>query len=302
MKTVAIYNEINPYAAQWLHSLSDAGMIALGKVVSTPVQELNPDDITTPQFHAFAGIGIWSYALRRAGVPDDANVWTGSCPCQPWSSAGRGGGAEDPRHLWPAWFRLIREHRPAVIFGEQVASPSGRAWLDAVSADLEALGYAVGSADLCAASVGAPHIRQRLFFVAYADGERREDVRVLSREAQERRIEADIPEASGSRCAHRVGNTDGGRLGGLRREEPVAEDQGRDEANSNDATTAGYTRGFWYPPEWVGCADGKTRPLEPGTQPMVDGNPELVEQLRAYGNAIVGELAAEFASVALSVL
>ena len=47
-------------------------------------------------------------------------VWTGSCPCQPFSSAGLRAGSDDPRHLWPAWFRLIRECRPDTVFGEQV--------------------------------------------------------------------------------------------------------------------------------------------------------------------------------------
>ena len=70
--------------------------------------------------------------------------------------------------------RLIAESGPAVVFGEQVASKDGRQWLAGVRADLETLGYGVGAADLCAAGVGAPHIRQRLFWVADAgDAERR---------------------------------------------------------------------------------------------------------------------------------
>ena len=88
-------------------------------------------------------------------------------PRQPFSVAGKKGGHEDERHLWPVWFDLIRERRPPVVFGEQVASRDGLDWLDAVQADLEAANYAVGALDLCAAGVGAPHIRQRVFFVAY---------------------------------------------------------------------------------------------------------------------------------------
>ena len=103
----------------------------------------------------------WPYALRLAGWPDDRNVWTGSCPCQPLSSAGQRKGHADERHLWPAFYSLIAECRPAIVFGEQVASKDGREWLAGVRADLEALGYACGAADLCAAGAGAPHIRQR---------------------------------------------------------------------------------------------------------------------------------------------
>lgn len=114
----------------------------------------------------FAGIAGWSRALSLAGWPSIRPVWTGSCPCQPLSVAGLGKGAGDERHLWPEFARLICECEPSTIFGEQVASKLGREWLDGISLDLEAMGYAVGAADLCAASVGAPHIRQRLWWVA----------------------------------------------------------------------------------------------------------------------------------------
>ena len=114
----------------------------------------------------FAGLGGWSYALRLAGWADDRPVWTGSCPCQPFSQAGRGGGVADERHLWPHFFYLIRECRPGRLFGEQVSSPDGLAWFDLVQSDLEGAGYAAAALDICAASVGAPHIRQRLYWMA----------------------------------------------------------------------------------------------------------------------------------------
>ena len=124
---------------------------------------MRPDDLAGyRQCHFFAGIGVWSHALRLADWPDDRPVWTGSCPCQPFSAAGARKGSDDHRHLWPEFARLIGERRPSVVFGEQVASKDGRAWLHAVRSDLEGMGYAVGAADLCAAGVGAPHIRQRL--------------------------------------------------------------------------------------------------------------------------------------------
>src|SRR5690242_446719 len=167
------YNENDRFAAAWLRELIKAGHIAPGEVDERSIQEVRPEDLQGfTQCHFFAGIGGWSYALRLAGWPDDRPVWTGSCPCQPFSSAGKRGGFSDDRHLWPDWVRLIRECRPPVIFGEQVASPDGLAWLDLVSADLEGAGYAVGAADLCAAGVGAPHIRQRLYFVAVAEEQR----------------------------------------------------------------------------------------------------------------------------------
>jgi DNA (cytosine-5)-methyltransferase 1 len=165
----AYYNEIDPYCAQWLRNLISRGLIAPGDVDERDIRDVRPDDLRGyTQCHWFAGVAGWSAALRGAGWPDDRPVWTGSCPCQPFSAAGQGGGFADERHLWPAFFHLIDECRPSVVLGEQVASKDGLAWLDLVQADLEGADYAVGAVDLCAAGVGAPHIRQRLWWVADA--------------------------------------------------------------------------------------------------------------------------------------
>lgn len=168
----AYYNENNPYAAQWLRNLISAGVIAAGDVDYRSIDDVSAGDISGyTQCHFFAGAGGWSYALRLAGWPDAEPVWTGSCPCQPWSKTGRRGGAGDHRHKWPAWFRLISECRPATIFGEQVAG--AWVWIDGVFADLENIGYACGAADLPAACVGAVQDRPRLWFLAHAEGQRR---------------------------------------------------------------------------------------------------------------------------------
>jgi DNA (cytosine-5)-methyltransferase 1 len=166
----AYYNEIDPYAAQWLRNLIVANLIAPGDVDERSIVDVRPDDLKGyGQCHFFAGIGGWSYALRIAGWPDDKPVWTGSCPCQPLSVAGQRKGHADERHLWPAFYRLIAERSPSIVFGEQVASKDGREWLAGIRADLEGLGYACGAADLCAAGVGAPHIRQRIYWLADSD-------------------------------------------------------------------------------------------------------------------------------------
>lgn len=166
----AYYNEIDEGAAAWLQNLIDAGLIAPGVIDTRSIEDVTPNDLKGfKQVHFFAGIGVWSYSLRLAGWPDDKPVWTGSCPCQPFSSAGKRKGLADKRHLWPEFFRLIRECRPGVVFGEQVASKDGLQWFDAVQTDLESADYAAAAIDLCAAGFGAPHIRQRLFWVANAD-------------------------------------------------------------------------------------------------------------------------------------
>jgi DNA (cytosine-5)-methyltransferase 1 len=163
----AYYNEIDPFAAQWLRNLIAAGYVAPGDVDERSIVDVRPDDLRGyTQAHFFAGIGGWSYALRLAGWPDDRPVWTGSCPCQPFSIAGKAAGFRDARHLWPEWHRLIGECRPAICFGEQVASKDGVIWAGRVAEDMEIAGYAFGTCILPASSVGAPHQRDRFFFIA----------------------------------------------------------------------------------------------------------------------------------------
>lgn len=248
------YNEIDPHAAQWLRNLIAVGLIADGDVDERSIEDVRPADLAGyTQCHFFAGIGGWAYALDLAGWPRDRPVWTGSCPCQPFSAAGAGNGFDDQRHLWPAWFHLIRECSPAIVFGEQVASSLALGWLDLVSADLEGAGYAVGAADLCAAGIGAPHVRQRLFWLADADH-------------------------AGSQ-----GHRQPGREHGATRREAAP----RHPAASGMA-------------EWIADRQGGLRPIEPGTRPLAHGVPGRVGRLRAYGNAIVPQVAAAFVMAAMT--
>ena len=167
------YNEHDPKAAAWLRELIRAGEIPPGEVDERSIVDVKPNELSTYiQCHFFAGIGGWAVALKLAGWPDTEPVWTGSCPCQPFSVAGSGLGEKDARHLWPVFAGLIRAAKPPVVFGEQVASKAGREWLAGVFADLEGMDYQRAAADLCAAGVGAPHIRQRLYWVANANGAR----------------------------------------------------------------------------------------------------------------------------------
>lgn len=167
----AYYNEIEPYKAQWLRQLIEQGDIAPGEVDERDIREVQPADLRGfSQCHFFAGVGGWSVALRMVGWPDDRPVWTGSCPCQPWSEAGRREGFTDERHLWPDWFRLIAKLQPDIIFGEQVPESIKLGWLDEVALDLESQDYAIGPAILSACVVEARQERERLWFVARANG------------------------------------------------------------------------------------------------------------------------------------
>lgn len=174
MTHLAYYNEIDPYAAQWLRNLIAAGHIMPGDVDERSIEDIKPYElIGYTQCHFFAGLGAWSLSLRRAGWPDSRPVWTGSCPCQPFSTAGKGAGFDDERHLWPSFWHLVSECKPAEILGEQVASKAVEPWIDLVHADMESLGYAFGCIPFPSAGVGAPHIRDRAYWVADSAGNRR---------------------------------------------------------------------------------------------------------------------------------
>jgi len=170
MNGLAYYNEIDPFAAQWLRNLIAAGHIAPGVVDTRSIEDVSPNELKKyTQCHFFAGIGVWSVALRRSGWPDNRPVWTGSCPCQPFSAAGKSAGFSDERHLWPAFHWLISQCRPSTVYGEQVASKSVEPWIDLVQTDLEALDYAFGCVPFPSAGVGAPHIRDRTYWAGHTD-------------------------------------------------------------------------------------------------------------------------------------
>lgn len=317
----AYYNEIDQYAAEWLRNLIYAGHIAPGDIDTRSIEDVHPDDLRGyTQCHFFAGIGVWSYALRQAGWPDDRPVWTGSCPCQPFSAAGKRKGTLDERHLWPAWFHLIEQCRPPVVFGEQVASKDGLAWLDLVQDDLEGTGYAFGAVDTCAAGFGAPHIRQRLYWAAYADdagleGRRRADERAIERAVGAGGVAGGLADADGRQLAgqsilrgvERDGQNarrsegsgsapacrdHGGvdHANGERRDRQHAllrtEETGRDAGDIPEAPRTGDigrprpANGFWRDADWLFCRDGRWRPVEPGTFPLADGSAGRMGRVR----------------------
>lgn len=202
----AYYNEFDPKAAAWLRELIKEGLIADGEVDERSIADVDAGDLVGfTQCHFFAGIGGWSLALRQAGWPDNRPVWTGSCPCQPFSVAGKGKGTDDERHLSPEFCRLIGDGKPATVFGEQVASKAGRAWLAALRAEVEELGYGVGAADLCAAGVDAPHIRQRLWFRA----ERLADTGIAGSQGRDGEIVDESGRQEPTRYSRPCGSVDG---------------------------------------------------------------------------------------------
>lgn len=349
MSAAAYYNEIDPFAAQWLRNLIAAGHIAPGEVDERSIEDVTPDDLRGfTQCHFFAGIGVWSHSLHLAGWPDDKPIWTGSCPCQPFSAAGKGDGFADERHLWPHFFHLISERRPQHVFGEQVASGNANTWFDLVQADMEGVGYAFGLVPFTSAGVGAPHIRERAYWVAESAGEQCQ--KLLPGLAQGVSAEGSrSPAKSTGLCS--VGSLDNTNKPGLERHfrddstagwerttgpaaAPGVHDgmanttgqlhhqcndganergrQGDTEQNrmGGEPVRALEVNGFWRDADWLFCRDGKWRPVEPGTFPLVDGaaarlgrvepgvarvaSSNRVGRLKGYGNAINAQAAAAF--------
>jgi DNA (cytosine-5)-methyltransferase 1 len=317
----AYYNEHDRQKAAWLRHLIEEGEIAAGVVDDRPIQAVQPEDLHGfAQCHFFAGIGLWSLCFRRAGWDDDRPVWSGSCPCGPFSRAGKQRGFDDPRHLWPEWLRLIEVGRPGVLFGEQ--SEDADEWLDLVQADMEGRGYAFGPVDIPAAGFRGAHRRQRFGFVADADNAEWWSARAPWHDgdwpatgrvkghghAGERGALVGMGDAGGDRSAahtrdhgqvRRVQETQrqpkhGPALPGGSGASDVLGHPGG--AGLPDAELGIVRRSGWWPegraaeqpgdPDWLLCRDSRWRPVESGTCPLVDESPARMGRLRGYGDAI----------------
>ncbi len=330
----AYYNEIDHAAAHVLRAQIDAGVIAPGIVDTRSIKDVSPDDLKDfTQVHFFAGGGLWSVAARLAGWPDERPLWTGSCPCQPFSVAGKGAGADDPRHLWPDFFRLIRARRPALVVGEQVAGKAGYGWFDGVAADLESENYAARAVDIPACAVDAPHIRSRLYWCAVAgseigqrspgfceDGPQQDGAIAANGNGRAISLEhgASIGRGEGRpepelRCGRGAAadpdaqialgdglhaDANGGGCAG-REEDEIGQEVERAVAERDLPRITGT---HWSDAEWIICHDGKARRAKPGLRLLVDGVPGRVDLWRIGGNAIVPQIAAEVLASLMDVL
>lgn len=273
------YNEWDKSAADWLRQLIKAGLIPPGDVDERSITEVKAHELTDyTQCHFFAGIGGWPFAFAIAGISEGSIADTGSCPCQPFSGTGKKMGFADPRHLWPAFRRIINRRGARAVYGEQVASGLGREWLARVFSDLEIMGYACEGADLCSAGVGSPNIRQRLYWAGERGGVENSPF-IRHERSRETRQRGGRPSDASSAC--RVGYADHAR-----REGRLIRWNG-----GYECTTGSPMLGMWSDAELIRCRDEKWRRIEPGSFPLAYGVPSrvgpLLTELRKLGRGSV---------------
>lgn len=119
-----------------------------------------------PNAISYHDITKTDFTIHRGTI----DILTGGFPCQPYSTAGKRKGKEDERHLWPEMLRAIREIQPRYIVGENVRGLTdwnGGLVFDEVQIDLETEGFEVLPFLLPAAGKNAPHLRERIWFVAF---------------------------------------------------------------------------------------------------------------------------------------
>tara|TARA_R110002126_G_scaffold66582_2_gene169208 strand:- start:1053 stop:1931 length:879 start_codon:yes stop_codon:yes gene_type:complete len=213
------------------------------------------------------------------------SVLTGGFPCQPYSLAGRRKGKDDERHLWPQMCRAIREIKPRWVVGENVYGLVN--WNEGlvfheVQVDLEAAGYEVFPYVLPAASVGAPHKRERIWFIAHSKSKGTRQQSQKNTRKQNGRFDNISPFWSFTNASNQ----------GLQGQPHKGEDRGAEGEWSNDGrrNATRIFRSTWeeFPTEPPLCNgnDGFPQKLDGITFPKWRN-----QSIMAGGNAIVPQLA-----------
>jgi DNA (cytosine-5)-methyltransferase 1 len=239
---------------------------------------------------------------------DHVDVIAGGYPCQPFSNAGKRKGKEDPRHLWPYVFDAIREIRPRYALMENVRGHLTLGFGD-VLADLASCGYSAEWQIIPASSVGAPHRRDRLFFVAYPDGERSHRTEIYADEAGKSSLsnapgcgqtmaDSDDPRGRASerslereRSSSLVNRDDS--LDGLSGRGAVLahSDGGRLEERKSETESAEVFSVRSESGRAVTDIGGHSWQTEPDVGRVAHGIPARVDRLRGLGNAVVPQVA-----------
>jgi DNA (cytosine-5)-methyltransferase 1 len=213
---------------------------------------------------------IWSDVRTFSGTElvGSVDMVTAGYPCQPFSMAGKLAGKKDKRHLWPHIRRIIEEVRPTFCFLENVENHLRTGFIE-VYEQLWAMGYDVEAGIFSAEEIGAPHVRRRMFALAYSDEIRRERVR----------------------DAERWGESNRFRLSCVANSYSLNVWDESERWQQEEATKSGADR-IWPPgpnEDWSKVEVG----LEPAVRRVADGIPHRVDRLSSLGNAVVPLVAAK---------
>jgi DNA (cytosine-5)-methyltransferase 1 len=198
--------------------------------------------------------------LREDGI-GSIDVICGGFPCQPFSQAGKRLAEKDVRHLWPEYFRIIKECRPSWVIGENVIGLINLG-LDSVLNDLESIGYATRTFDIPACAVGAPHYRRRVWIIADATSGRRaggfngyaKSIDVISCSENLADSYCQVPQGWGG------GNNE----------------EGQKESSRYARLACGEPESTWE--------------IEPNVGRVANGVPSRVDRIKALGNAVVPQI------------
>ena len=220
-------------------------------------------------------------SLTADDLPARPDIICGGYPCQPFSVAGKQRGKEDDRHLWPEMFRLIKECRPAWVIGENVAGHINMG-LDDVLSDLEGAGYETQPFVIPACGLNAPHKRERVWVVGYAEHDGSSEspfVREFGKTgagSQERPEQAVQPERAGRPADNEaLAHSESQRI-----QRHGAGGQQESSAYVRQELSVRSGERSWET-HWQ---------AEPGIYRVVDGVPDRVDRIKALGNSLVPQI------------
>lgn len=282
----AYYNEIDPYCCRVLRKQIAAGNLPAGDVDERDIRDVRTSDLAGyGAVHLFAGIGGIPLGLRMGGMADDFPIITGGFPCQDISNAGKRAGIDGARSgLWSEYARIVRDVRPAYVLVENVAALLGRG-ISRVLGDLAEIGYDAEWHCIPAAAVGAPHIRDRVFILAYSQCD------PLQRDREPGQLAGaqnsyQSTEEERQRVWYATGDS-GQALADANSPEWRTIPKGRDVLDRNDPRweeAPGGLSAFRQDAGWRQWA------IEPAICRVVDGVPHRVDRLRGLGNAVVPQV------------